>query len=143
MIGLFINTLPLRVQFSSTDEILSVFHRIQKQMSQLQRYSYVPLGKIKSWSEISGTKSLFDSIIVFENYPVDENKPISDLYIKSIPGGFQKTEFPLTIGVLPHEQLSFYFGYEVTYFTKENIEYLAESLKKILRKIAKLGYNKK
>jgi hypothetical protein len=69
MVGLFINTLPLRISPSSEDNVLSFLTNLQEQTQKLNDYAYTPLAQIQSWSGIN--QSIFDVIFVFENYPIE------------------------------------------------------------------------
>ena len=73
MVGLFTNTLPLRLQISPQQQLIPWLEQIQQLMLQLQDYSYTPLVDIQASSELPGIRHLFESIVVFENYPVDDS----------------------------------------------------------------------
>ncbi len=73
MVGLFINTLPVRVALPPDAKVGDWLASLQEQNSLLRQYEWTPLSKIQRWSEISGERTLFDSIVVFENYPEDES----------------------------------------------------------------------
>ena len=69
-VGLYINTLPLRVRMAAEETIGVWLNDIQNGHIQAREYQYSALNQIQTWS---GTKGdLFDSIIVFENYPMGE-----------------------------------------------------------------------
>ncbi|WP_426414580.1 plipastatin non-ribosomal peptide synthetase PpsC [Bacillus subtilis] len=69
MVGLFINTLPIRVQsdFLSFSDLVS---RMQKNMTEVEAYSYFPLYDIQAQSALK--QELIDHIIVFENTPTQQ-----------------------------------------------------------------------
>ena len=71
MVGLFINTLPVRVQVSATENLVAWLQKLQAQQAEALDYEYTSLLEIQEWSELSQGISLFDSILVFENYLVD------------------------------------------------------------------------
>ncbi|MEC4813807.1 MAG: amino acid adenylation domain-containing protein, partial [Scytonema sp. PMC 1069.18] len=71
MVGLFINTLPIRVQVSENVELLPWLKSLQTQQVESEQYSYTALVDIHKWSEIPQGIPLFESLIVFDNYPVD------------------------------------------------------------------------
>ena len=71
MVGVFINTLPLRISFTSDVTVISVLKELQKQQLRLDEYAYTPLSRIQEWSEITPGQPLFGTVVVFENYPVD------------------------------------------------------------------------
>ena len=71
-IGPFINTLPLRVNLSAEKNSIACLMDIQKQFSASLDFGYSPLAEIQRWSEVPKGKRLFESLFVFENFPVDQ-----------------------------------------------------------------------
>ena len=69
MIGLFINTLPLRAAIPTRTSLLSWLNDLQEQQAALQQYEYSSLTDIQGWSEVPRGVPLFESIFVFENLP--------------------------------------------------------------------------
>ena len=70
MVGLFINTLPVRVQVAADESLLPWLKRLQSQMVELRQYEYSPLVEVQRWSEIPRGLPLFESILAFENSAV-------------------------------------------------------------------------
>src|SRR5439155_26247884 len=68
MVGLFVNTLPVRVRATGADSLLDVLTRLQNQQSDLMPYKFLGLAEIQ---RLAGTGELFDTAMVFENFPVD------------------------------------------------------------------------
>lgn len=106
MVGLFINTLPVRVKVSPKEFLLPWLKQIQTQQIETRQYEYSPLLKVQGWSEVPRSLPLFESIVVFENYPVDASlrKLDLNLEIKSF-SAFERTNYPLTLSVNPGEEL--------------------------------------
>jgi amino acid adenylation domain-containing protein len=106
MVGLLINTLPIRVQVSPEEFLLPWLGKIKEQLVEVCQYEYTPLVKIQGWSEVPKDLSLFESIVVFENYPIDASLRQSDinLDIKDFHS-FEKTNYPITLTVIPGEEL--------------------------------------
>ena len=48
--------------------------RLQAEQVEMRQYEYAPLVEVQSWSEVPRGLPLFESIVVFENYPVDRSK---------------------------------------------------------------------
>jgi non-ribosomal peptide synthetase component F len=71
IVGLFINTLPVRVQISEQTELLGLLKDLQAQQIESEQFSYSSLAEIQGLSDVPKGTSLFESIVVFENYPVD------------------------------------------------------------------------
>ncbi|WRH68362.1 MAG: condensation domain-containing protein [Planktothrix sp. GU0601_MAG3] len=66
MVGLFINTLPLRVSIPDDVWILPWLKQLQQNQAQLQDYAYSPLADVQRMSDVPPGISLFESLIVFE-----------------------------------------------------------------------------
>lgn len=71
MVGLFINTLPVRVQVSPQADVLSILKQLQAHLLEMRSFEYSPLVQVQGWSEVPRGVPLFDSLVVFENYLVD------------------------------------------------------------------------
>ncbi|NSX02821.1 non-ribosomal peptide synthetase [Cupriavidus gilardii] len=71
MVGLFINTIPLRVRLPSDLSIRQWWRAIQQQAVENQQHEHMPLPDIQRLARPGEGGALFDSIVVFENYPVD------------------------------------------------------------------------
>ncbi|MBN1239255.1 MAG: amino acid adenylation domain-containing protein, partial [Gammaproteobacteria bacterium] len=67
MIGMFINTLPVRVQVQPDRPLIDWLHRLQDRQVEARRFEHAPLSKIQGWSSVPKGARLFDSIVVFEN----------------------------------------------------------------------------
>jgi len=65
-LGLFINTLPLRVRVSQHQASAFMLKPLQAQQSELQQYEYSSLLDIQGWSDMPRGVPLFESIFVFE-----------------------------------------------------------------------------
>ena len=121
-VGLLINTLPLRVHLPGDETVTAWLQRLQRQNVELQAYEDVPLNEIQRVSEMREGNSLFESILVFENYPLDEIllKQSDELAIRllepnrchdkeSRPG---RNNFPLSlIALLHHGRLTLAFSW--------------------------------
>ena len=53
MVGLYINTLPVRVHVSPGDCLVDWLRALQEQQVTLREYEYTPLFEIQKWSEVS------------------------------------------------------------------------------------------
>jgi thioesterase domain-containing protein/acyl carrier protein len=69
MVGLFINTLPVRLQVIPTQSLQTWLQEIQQHNQERSAYEYCSAGQIQQWSEV-GSLPLYESILVFENYPI-------------------------------------------------------------------------
>ncbi|HEX6292210.1 MAG TPA: amino acid adenylation domain-containing protein, partial [Herpetosiphonaceae bacterium] len=141
MIGLFINTLPLRVQVTPETSIRDWLQALQQRQLELRQYEYTPLAQVQKWSDIPGGTSLFDSIVVFENMPVyqfaDETVQgtTSRLAMRDIET-VETTNYPLTVQAVPGKALEVRIGYESSRFEPETIERMLGHFQTILEQIA-------
>ena len=71
MVGLFINTLPMRVRVSPEGLLLPWLKELRAQWKALRNYEHTPLVTVQGWSDIPPGEPLFASLVVFENYLLD------------------------------------------------------------------------
>ncbi|MBV9773995.1 MAG: AMP-binding protein, partial [Gemmatimonadetes bacterium] len=72
MVGVFINTLPVRVRVPAGARLLPWLGRIQERNVALREYEYSPLAQVQKWSEVAPGEPLFESALVFQNYPMHD-----------------------------------------------------------------------
>jgi amino acid adenylation domain-containing protein/non-ribosomal peptide synthase protein (TIGR01720 family) len=144
MIGLLINTLPVRVQLPAAADLLSWMQALQIQQQEREQYAHTALTDIQTWSEIPHGTPLFESIIVFENYPTSIATALQgklpNLQI-SQSQGYAHPPYPLTLSVIPGSELLFQIGY-YTEFTPEFITRLLTHLKIVLETITQNPYQR-
>jgi non-ribosomal peptide synthase protein (TIGR01720 family) len=105
MVGLFVNTLPMRIRVPRSDSIRTWFEEIQRQQLEIQKYEYSPLAEVQQWSSVARSEQLFESIFAFENSPLmTKTHQTSGLDI-SLAAAFEKTSYPLTIMAVADTQL--------------------------------------
>src|SRR5437868_10798608 len=114
LVGLCINTIPVRIALAEHEPVQIWLRRLHEQLAILQRYSYYPLWQIQSLSELGAGQSLFQSILAFENYPIEQTLQQlqhSGLHLRSIEAQ-ERTNYALSAIVLPGEQLELKLGYQ-------------------------------
>jgi amino acid adenylation domain-containing protein/thioester reductase-like protein len=117
IVGLFINTLPVRVQISEQTELLGLLKDLQAQQVESEQFSYSSLAEIQGLSDVPKGTSLFESIVVFENYPLDTAVLQGDRnFSLSNFRWVEQTNYPLAVLVSPGEQLSLRVMYDASRF---------------------------
>jgi len=116
MVGVFINTLPLRVQVPPQADLLPWLTQLQAQQAELRQYEASSLVDIQSWSDVPRGVPLFDSILVVENYPLDPAvqaalKQQQDLSIQDVTS-IEQTHYPLTVIAELRDGVSFRLLYD-------------------------------
>ncbi|MFT3868864.1 MAG: amino acid adenylation domain-containing protein [Nibricoccus sp.] len=71
IVGIFINTLPLRVNVSSSATLKSWLKDLRAREFELRKHEHTPLVKIQQWSEIQDRKALFDTLLMFDHAQLD------------------------------------------------------------------------
>src|SRR5581483_3782829 len=139
MVGLFINTLPVRVQVSPDELLLPWLQKLQEHLSELRQYEYSPLVQVQNWSEVPRGVSLFESLLVFENYPLrpltqgDEGQtPLRLLGSSSL----EQSNYPLSLIVLPGTSLACKILYDRGRFSSQMIEDMTRHLQTLLEAVA-------
>lgn len=110
MAGMFINNLPVRVRIDRDMPLTGWLRRIQEQQIEMQRYEFTPLGRIQKWSEVPRNQPLFESLLVFENYPF-EASPAATLNIEQVDLQ-EKTSYPINVIVTPGRELGIHIAYD-------------------------------
>jgi amino acid adenylation domain-containing protein len=123
MVGLFINTLPARVKIEPDRPVGDWLRALQAQQAAVSQYEYSALVDVHGWSEVPRDQPLFNSIFVFENYPVDAAAGEAGSSIKvSDVRAYEITNYPLTIAVLPASQMVLQVTYDREQFAAADIE---------------------
>ena len=131
--GIFINTLPVRLDVTGTEPVLDWLHAGQQAQADARRFDYVSLTDLARWSDLPAGTNPFESIVVFENYPInDEVAQAKGLRVRDLRAN-ETTNYPLSIVVSPHQRLFVEFGYDPELFEPQTVARLAEHLIGILR----------
>jgi non-ribosomal peptide synthase protein (TIGR01720 family) len=73
VVGLFINTLPVRVRIDPGQPVVAWLEELQDGQAELRRYEYSPLVEVQRWSDVPRGRRLFESTVNFGNYWVDNS----------------------------------------------------------------------
>jgi non-ribosomal peptide synthetase component F len=141
MVGLFINTLPIRVRITPEADLIVWLRQLQAQQSEIGQYEYSPLARVQEWSEVPRGTSLFDSIFIFENYPVVSE---AEAWLKEAHGGLQvrsvrsieRSNYPLTLWAIPGRELMVKIGYDPQRLDETLVSELLEDYQTLLEEIA-------
>ncbi|KOX18393.1 hypothetical protein ADK67_36955 [Saccharothrix sp. NRRL B-16348] len=126
--GIFINTLPVRVRVDGAAPVADWLRALQDAQVESRRFEHVPLADVQAWSEVERGTALFDSVVVFENYPVDLAE---DMGLREL-AAVETTSFPLSATVYPAERLGVLLGYEPAMFDPGTVRRLGERLRRLL-----------
>jgi non-ribosomal peptide synthetase component F len=136
MVGLFINTVPVRVRLAPGASLLEILAESQDRQSRLTAYHYLGLVDIQ---RTVGLEALFDTLVVFENYPVPAAiapELTDDLRVVNVQG-YDATHYPLTVvAQRQHDTLRVRLDYRPDLFSQNTVETIANRLMSVLDALA-------
>ncbi|MCP1845860.1 amino acid adenylation domain-containing protein [Bradyrhizobium sp. USDA 4538] len=135
MAGLFINTLPLYLRLPPAERVSDLLVRLQDQQSRLIAHQHLGLAEIQ---RMAGHGELFDTLLVFENYPVDPADqraiatPDGELQITGAGGTGDISHYALGFLALPGPELHIKFAYRPDLFDRGTVEVISRRLVRLL-----------
>ncbi|MDF3149521.1 amino acid adenylation domain-containing protein, partial [Streptomyces sp. T21Q-yed] len=137
MIGLFINTVPVRVTVPPGERAGAFLRRLQDEQSLLMDHQHLGLTEIQRLAGAGG--DLFDTLLVFENYPIDEAavaeaEASAGLRIIEVKGS-GATHYPLTLAVLAEQRLGVVFEFRPDCYDRAAVERLAGRFERLLHAV--------
>jgi amino acid adenylation domain-containing protein/non-ribosomal peptide synthase protein (TIGR01720 family) len=138
IIGMFINTLPVRVRTEAEEEgVIEWLRRIQEQQAELRQYEYSPLVQVQGWSEMPRGGNLFESLLSFENYPIDTAARAEHTTVEVRDYRvLENNNYPLTLMVGPAATLSLLLIYDRERFPTARAEAIQARLAALLAAFA-------
>jgi amino acid adenylation domain-containing protein len=135
LVGLLINTLPLRVETTATDTCLSFLQKVQDRVGGLLEHEQSALTQIQDWCNLPRNQPLFETLLVFENFAGNGSSFDLDGPIAPVRSHLSRTNYPLTIVIEPGEQLRIEAVYHADRFDDLAIERLLGHLSNVLEQM--------
>ncbi|SDE68441.1 non-ribosomal peptide synthase domain TIGR01720/amino acid adenylation domain-containing protein, partial [Rhodococcus tukisamuensis] len=134
MLGLFINTVPVRVRVDPDEVVAELLTRVQAEQASLLDHHHLGLGDIQSRV---GLGNLFDTLSVFESYPVDtsglgEDTDIAGLRVTDFEAR-DATHYPVTLLSILEPTLRLSLRYQPGAFDRATAEGFTERFVRVLR----------
>ncbi|WP_417629250.1 amino acid adenylation domain-containing protein [Nocardia lasii] len=132
MVGLFLNAIPVRVRLRPGDTVAELLRRLQDEQAALLDHHYLGLGEIQ---EIAGIDALFDSLVVFESFPVDRAGLAEAATGSAALTGMDATNgthYPLTVQVVADSQVRVSLKYLRDVFSEDTAHALAQRFSMLL-----------
>ncbi|NNF64648.1 MAG: AMP-binding protein, partial [Acidimicrobiia bacterium] len=126
MVGLFINTLPIRSLIEPASTVRDWLTDLQRSQSEMAPYESTPLVDVQRWSATPQGEPLFNSLLVFENVPVPRSP--SEGLSSSKVRYLQRSNYPFAVLVMPGTELEFIVLYDADRYDRRIIERLAGQL---------------
>ncbi|HEX4225550.1 MAG TPA: AMP-binding protein, partial [Pseudonocardiaceae bacterium] len=138
MVGLLINTVPVRVRIDPTEPVSALLDRIQDEQAVLGEYRQFGLADIH---RVSGHPELFDTTIAFENYPLPPSAgggipglriALAGDLVEDVPEG---THYPLSLAVFPGVPTKFELNHRAESYSAEQADALLHRLELFVRQL--------
>ncbi|WP_326700404.1 amino acid adenylation domain-containing protein [Streptomyces sp. NBC_01754] len=138
MVGLFINTVPVRLRPAPAETLAVLLTRLQEEQGALLGSQHVGLTEIQ---EVTGLGELFDTLAVFENYPLDDEalrtaqRGLPGLAVTGV-SGTDAAHYPLTLTIAPGDALKITFGYRTAALGREEVARTVARTRRLLTAMA-------
>jgi len=133
ILGLMINTVPVRVRLPMATTVRDSLAELQLAQARLIEHQHTGLADLQRWT---GHRSLFDTLLVFESFPIDEDalraaETAGGLDV-AVAGGRSLTHYPLTVTVFPADGLAIVLEYRVDLFDDDAAARIGDRLTEVL-----------
>jgi amino acid adenylation domain-containing protein/non-ribosomal peptide synthase protein (TIGR01720 family) len=138
MVGLFINSIPVRIDIPDKKPFNQWLKGIHAQQVERNEYAYLPLVEIQQLVDNHGETDLVDNLLVFENYPIEEDAAETEkqLTISDVKG-FEETNYTLSATAVIASQLSMQFTAQKSHFSDKLLGQLCRHFEKIIIEVLK------
>ncbi|OIK22018.1 non-ribosomal peptide synthase/polyketide synthase [Bacillus amyloliquefaciens] len=137
MIGLFINTIPVRIRCDEDSSFAGTMQMVQQKALASQAYDTYPLYEIQTQTDQK--QNLIDHIMIFENYPIgqqvaeaghhDTELNITNFHMQ------EHSHYDLNVVVIPGEQLAVHFGFNENEYEKSDVERLRGHFEQLMQQV--------
>ena len=131
MIGLFINTLPVRVRVDPDDRVSPWLLRLQSRQMESAQHDHVSTLDVQRWSDMPSGMRLFDSVLIFENFPVPAALADADAGAEE-PVCVGRADVPLSVIIIVGPALRIRFVYHGGVFDDDSVARLARHFTTVL-----------
>ncbi|MBN3836640.1 non-ribosomal peptide synthetase [Burkholderia sp. Ac-20344] len=123
VLGLFINTLPVITAPAPQQRAADWLQTLQRENAAAAEHAHTPLADIQRWARGAGG-ALFDTLVVFENYPVDDTARDADPRALALSGvrSIEATDFALTLVIESGAGLTIDYGYDTARVDARQVE---------------------
>ncbi|GAB2781049.1 non-ribosomal peptide synthetase [Amycolatopsis magusensis] len=134
MIGMFINTVPTRVEVRSGQPVGDWLRELQSDQAEARRHDFLALSRLQQFADVPAGTALFDSVVVFENYPIEESGQDGVRVVEV--DSLDTTSYPLNLTAYLHDRLGLELSYDPKLFDAATARRLAGQLAALIRAIA-------
>jgi Condensation domain len=131
-VGVFVNALPARVRVPFHGQVVTWLKELQKQQAEARLFEFCSLVRIQGWSEVPRSQPLFESVVIFQNFPtmvtMQESSTVKVIGVSLV----ERNNVPLALVVEPGAQFHFRIVYMGSRFDDATIDRMLENYQRIL-----------
>ncbi|MDX6271914.1 MAG: hypothetical protein QOD28_3137, partial [Acidobacteriota bacterium] len=137
MVGCFINTLPIRVELPPDARLMPWLTELQQRLLEICEHEYSPLVQVHGYSDVPRGVPLFESMLVFENYPLEATAQELSRRLESVAvHSVERSNFPLGLVAAPGAKLYLQLGYDPSRFSFDTAGRMLAHLEAVLEHMA-------
>ncbi len=137
MVGPCVNNLPVRVEVEPAAELKPWLTSIQQRQFDIGQHQYAQLEQIQQWAGIAWRHRLFDSLVVFQNYQIDDNaRRVGGNVRSTLISAPETTNYPLTLAVSVEQQMRIRLIFKSVALARADVEQFAQDLSSVLSAMA-------
>ncbi|MFE7841049.1 amino acid adenylation domain-containing protein [Streptomyces sp. NPDC057474] len=137
MVGLFINTLPTRLRWAPRESLGALLVRLQEEQARLLDHQHLGLAEIQRLTGHAGSGELFDTLVVFENYPAETHLRDASGTVRITGDAFHDSvHYPLALVVKPGRRLDLRLKHHAERLDGDTVRALGDRLARVLEAIA-------
>jgi amino acid adenylation domain-containing protein len=132
MVGLFINTLPMRISLDDNAEVVPWLKSLRSQQIALRPYEHTPLAAVQACSAVERGAPLFESAIVYDHQTLDVRMQMPGRHFEYIG----QTNFPLVLIAYGDDEVLLRLEYSTSRFSAAAMERMLKHLVSLLAQLA-------
>ncbi|ULR48216.1 non-ribosomal peptide synthetase [Streptomyces deccanensis] len=137
MVGLFINTLPTRFRWAPRESFGALLVRLQEEQARLLDHQHLGLAEIQRLTGHAGSGELFDTLVVFENYPAESDLRDASGTVRITGDAFHDAvHYPLALVVKPGRRLDLRLKHHAQRLDGDTVRALGDRLVRVLEAVA-------
>ncbi|AVP97156.1 hypothetical protein C7S18_08095 [Ahniella affigens] len=141
IVGPFINTLPMTIAIDGSARVGDWLRALQLRNAARADYEFMPLAEVQSLLPANSPAGggLFDSLLVFDNYPVSARSSSASGPSAEPLTSFSYNNYPLTLMVMPGDSLLLQFKYDGACYSRAAVTQLLTHLQQLLGNLTASG----
>jgi amino acid adenylation domain-containing protein len=132
MVGLTINTMPMRLRTAPDQHLGAWLEELQRLQSDMQIHEHTPLIDVQGWSAVPRERPLFESLLVFENFPLSLTRMQGGGLAVADFEFVERANFPLTVMMSVREDSKVGVGYDRSRFDDASMHRMLRHLRALI-----------